>query len=301
MVDVKEYANKTNKTKLKQAYMEACSNKDFYEYVSKLPVVEDVLIKYTSTLEECYLEYSNCNKCKNLASCKNKVNGYCFTPEKKEKSLVFSYVCCAKKEKYDQENKYLNNIKYFEIPKENREASFKKIYKDDTSRVPVMKYINDFIKKYEKGEAVKGIYLNGSFGSGKTYILSALLNSLANKGVKCACVYFPEFLRDLKASFKTDYEEKFNFIKKVPILLLDDIGAENVSNFSRDEILGPILQYRMDEGLPTFFTSNLTIEELEKNLSITSSGIDKVKAKRIVERIKQLTVSISLISENRRN
>ena len=124
---------------------------------------------------------------------------------------------------------------------------------------------------------------------------------MANKGVKCACVYFPEFLRDLKASFKTDYEEKFNFIKKVPILLLDDIGAENVSNFSRDEILGPILQYRMDEGLPTFFTSNLTIEELEKNLSITSSGIDKVKAKRIVERIKQLTVSISLVSENRRN
>ena len=82
---------------------------------------------------------------------------------------------------------------------------------------------------------------------------------------------------------------------------MDDIGAENVSNFSRDEILGPILQYRMDEGLPTFFTSNLTIEELEKNLSITSSGIDKVKAKRIVERIKQLTVSISLVSENRRN
>ena len=113
MVDVKEYANKTNKTKLKQAYMEACSNKDFYEYVSKLPVVEDVLIKYTSTLEECYLEYSNSSKCKNIASCKNKVNGYCFTPEKKEKGLVFSYVCCAKKEKYDQENKYLNNIKYF--------------------------------------------------------------------------------------------------------------------------------------------------------------------------------------------
>ena len=43
------------------------------------------------------------------------------------------------------------------------------------------------------------------------------------------------------------------------------------------------------------------LEELEKALSITNSGIEKVKAKRIIERIKQLTISIELISKNRRN
>ena len=56
----------------------------------------------------------------------------------------------------------------------------------------------------------------------------------------------------------------------------------------------------MEEELPTFFTSNLTMEELEKNLSITTSGVDKVKARRIVERIKQLTISVELVSKNRR-
>ena len=61
------------------------------------------------------------------------------------------------------------------------------------------------------------------------------------------------------------------------------------------------MQYRMEENLPTFFTSNLTLEELENNLAITSSGVDKLKAKRIVERIKQLTVPIELISKNRRS
>ena len=83
--------------------------------------------------------------------------------------------------------------------------------------------------------------------------------------------------------------------------LLYDIGAENCSNWSRDEVLGPILQYRMESHLPTFFTSNLTIEELETALSVTSSGVDKLKARRIVERIKQLTVSLELISKNKRN
>ena len=56
----------------------------------------------------------------------------------------------------------------------------------------------------------------------------------------------------------------------------------------------------MEEELPTFFTSNLTIEELEKNLSITTTGADKIKARRIVERIKQLTISLELVSKNRR-
>ena len=56
----------------------------------------------------------------------------------------------------------------------------------------------------------------------------------------------------------------------------------------------------MEENLPTFFTSNLTLDELEKQSSITSSGIDSLKARRIIERIKQLTVNEKLVSKNRR-
>ena len=124
---------------------------------------------------------------------------------------------------------------------------------------------------------------------------------MAKKKIQCTLVYYPELLRSLKSSFGSDYEEKFDFIKTVPLLLLDDIGAENTTSWSRDEVLGPILQYRMEEELPTFFTSNLTLSELEASLSITNSGTEKVKAKRIIERIKQLTVPLELISKNRRN
>ena len=56
----------------------------------------------------------------------------------------------------------------------------------------------------------------------------------------------------------------------------------------------------MDNHLPTFFTSNLTLEELEASLATTSSGVDKLKARRIIERIKQLTVQLELVSKNRR-
>lgn len=285
---------------LKHSFMDACSNKDFCEFIKTLPIEEEILIKYTSKLEDAAKEYSNCKNCKGFSSCKNQIKGYCYTPLKEDNTINFSYVMCKKLSELEKEKEYLKNINYYEVNEELKKASFKDLYKDDVNRVPILKYITEFIKKYQNNEKVKGLYLNGSFGSGKTYLISALFNDMAKKGYKCAIVYYPEFLRDLKASFNKDYEEKFNYIKKADLLLLDDIGAENVTSFNRDEVLGPILQYRMEEDLPTFFTSNLTLEELETNLSLTSSGVDRVKARRIVERIKQLTVEIKLISKNRR-
>ena len=57
----------------------------------------------------------------------------------------------------------------------------------------------------------------------------------------------------------------------------------------------------MQEKLPTFITSNLDIKELEEHLSITNNNkSEKVKARRIIERVKQLTVDIKMLGENKR-
>ena len=291
----------SDEMELVHSFQDACSNKEFYKFITTLPIEEKVLIKYTSSLEDAFIEHKNCKNGKGIGCCKNSVTGYCYTPEKEKNIIKFSYVACKWKEKDLKENAYKENLELFDMPKEIKEASLKEVYTDDKSRVPIIRYFKEFIDKYNKKEEPKGLYLTGSFGSGKTYLVAALLNEMARKKVCCALVYYPEFLRSLKSSFQTDYNERFNFIKTSPILLLDDIGAENESNWSRDEVLGPILQYRMQNHLPTFFTSNLTLEELETALSITSSGVDKVKARRIIERIKQLTIPMELIGKNRRS
>ena len=120
-----------------------------------------------------------------------------------------------------------------------------------------------------------------------------------NKNIRTEIVYFPELLRNLKDNWGS-YEDKISYLEDVDLLLIDDIGAEKVTEWGRDEVLGTILQYRMDKGKTTFFTSNLTIEELEHHLSLTNNNVDNVKARRIIERIKQLTEKIELISDNRR-
>ena len=301
MRKINTIVKKSDITKLKSYYGEALGNKDFKEYVDNLDISSDILIKYTSSIEDCVIENNNCKNCPGLKNCLNTLKGHVYTAIEDGNNLNFSYIPCDKLIKEENTYSYKKNITCFDLPKEISEASFSKAYRDDNKRLPIFKYFKEFMDSYLKDKKGKGLYLSGSFGSGKTYLVAALFNELAKKNISSALVYYPELLRSLKSSFGSDYEEKFDFIKTVPILLLDDIGAENTTSWSRDEVLGPILQYRMEEELPTFFTSNLTLNELENALSTTNNGTEKVKAKRIIERIKQLTVPLELISKNRRN
>lgn len=301
MKNIKKIINNVDETLLEHSFQDACSDKEFYNYLNSLHIEESVLKKYTSNLEDSFLEHKNCLNCKSLDQCKNTVRGYCYTPVKDDKIITFNYFGCKKLTDKLRNDEYKRNLDLFDMPKDIMDASFKNMYKDEKARLPIIKYFKEFIKNYDNDEKPKGLYLTGSFGSGKTYLIAALFNEMAKKNVRCVLIYYPEFLRSLKSSFQTNYEEKFNCIKKVDLLLLDDIGAENCSNWSRDEVLGPILQYRMESHLPTFFTSNLTLDELETALSTTASGVDKLKARRIIERIKQLTVSLELVSKNKRN
>lgn len=303
MISLKENLKIQNNltSTLETAYDEALKNEEFKIFVSKIKLKRSTLIKYTSSLEESFNEYSHCKNCKNILECQNKINGYAFLPKIKEGNLEFSYKPCKYKIKMDEKNKFHENTIIFNEPLEIWQASFSKIYKTDKNRYKVIIWLTDFIDKYKEDKHQKGLYLYGNFGSGKTYLISAMFNELAKEGIKSAIIFWPDYLRELKASFNTnEFSSKFNSIKKVPLLLIDDIGAENTTAWSRDEILCSLLQYRMDEKLPTFFTSNLTLEALENHLAVSSSGVEAVKAGRIISRIKQLTDYEEMISKNLR-
>ena len=292
-----------DKTKLEKNYTNAMeTNPTFKKLVSRLKLPHEYLMKYTSNLEDSCTELDNCKKCKNISQCQNSFQGHVYYPEILNDNLVFDYIPCKYQKELEIKNKYKENIYLFDLPKEIKEASMKEIDLDNPDRFQIIKWLKNFLDTYIPHTGHKGLYLTGNFGCGKTYLISAVLNELAKKEHKVAIIYYPEFLRSLKESFSSPdtYNEKFNLIKKIELLLIDDIGAETMTEWSRDEVLGNILQYRMQEGLTTFFTSNLEIKDLEEHFSISSKGIEKVKAKRIVERIKQLTIEMTMVSANKR-
>ena len=294
---------KVNKKELEDNFVKALKDEEFLKVVNELNISDEIKYRYTSNLKEIADVNKICSKCKGLSFCPFDIIGLKKEAKVEDNVIKFYYKKCNFKEKDDNSKKYLDNIDIYKMPKEIREASFKNIYKDDSSRLETIKYLKSFYDNYEDNKKIKGLYLSGNFGCGKTYLVAALFNELAKKGVKSTIVYFPEFLRSLKASFgNTDdnYEERFDVVKEAKLLLLDDIGAEKLTDWARDEVLGVILQYRMEENLPTFFTSNLSMKELEEHLQIGRSSEDKIKARRIIERVKYLTSDIEMNSVNRR-
>lgn len=299
MKDIKEFKSiNDNNIFLEKEYKEALKDEYFKKIVSSLKLEDKELMKYTSKIMQAATELKNSEKDDRCLL--NEIPGFILTPYVVDGLLNFTYkASTAKKEELD-EVEYVKNGYKFEVSKQIRNAKMSEIYTDDKNRIELIKWVTTFIKEYKKGNTTKGLYLSGNFGSGKSYIVSACLNELVKDGNTAAMIYYPEFLRSLKSSFSTDFDEQYDYARKSDLLLLDDIGAENITPWSRDEILGPILQYRMENNLPTFFTSNLTMDELEIHLSEGKNSVDKVKAKRIIERIKYLSTELKLISKNQR-
>lgn len=283
-------------------FNQALKNKEFKDFIEQLNVPYETLAQYTSILEESSIEYNHCKNCKSILECKNKVEGYAYLPEVKKDNIHFCYKMCRYKQELEKQKEYLKHVYTFNIPKNVICASMEDIYKNDVHRVEIIKYLGQFILDYQEGKNPKGLYLHGNFGCGKTYLITAMFNELAKRKIDSAIVFWPEYLSLLKSSFNNhdEFKNHLNKIKTVPLLLMDDIGAENTTAWARDEILCPILQYRMEQNLPTFFTSNLDLNSLEHHLSVSKDEVSVIKARRIMERIKQLTVIKEMISKNLR-
>ncbi|KKK38318.1 primosomal protein DnaI [Mesobacillus campisalis] len=262
----------------------------------------EIVDKSLMKLHEFINQSKGCDKCSSLSSCRNMLQGY-------EPELVFNgkyidvkYDRCPRKVMHDEKLKNERLIGSLFVPKEILNASLGEVDLDDKGRFLAIKMAKEFVQNYSPEERQKGLYLHGPFGTGKSYLLGAIANELAKKQVSSMIVYVPELFREMKNSIGNNtVNEKLDAIKKTPVLMLDDMGAETMSSWARDEILGPILQFRMAENLPTFFTSNFDLGGLEHHLTHSQRGEEEqLKAARILERIKYLATPVKVEGKNRR-
>ena len=284
---------KYNEDDLKKNYVDASKDSKFRRLIKTLDVDDNIAMKYTSSLQDTIVELNNCSKCDGLINCKNRLEGHVFYPQKDENRIVFSYVPCKyqKELKLEEENRNSRD-------KDILNAKMSDIFRDK-ERIKVIKWLKNFYDTYNKNGNFKGLYLYGNFGCGKTYLISALFNELSKKRISSEIVYFPELLSSIKSDFDS-YGDRMDYLENVDLLLIDDIGAEKVSEWSRDEILGTILNKRMNNYKTTFFTSNLDMDSLMHHFRMNNYSDDEMNARRILERIKQLSEEMELIGENKR-
>ena len=267
-------------------------------------ITEEMIEKNLGMLYEFISQSHKCDKCPNLDGCINMMQGYYPKLALQGKTFQLKYEVCPNKLATDERRKREKLIKSLYVPKDILSATIEDFIQTDDAnmRVGILRKAMQFIMEYEPGKRQKGMYIYGKFGVGKTYLLGAIANELAERSISSLIVYVPDYLRELKGSIGDNtVNEKIEMVKTAPVLMLDDIGAESMTSWGRDEVFGPILQFRMLENLPTFFTSNFDLDGLENHLTFSQRGEkEEVKAARILERIKYLAEPIKLDGANRR-
>lgn len=111
----------------------------------------------------------------------------------------------------------------------------------------------------------QGLMLYGSYGIGKTHLAAAIANRFIGK-MSVLYISCPDLLLEIRESINGKGKpERFAVARQVPLLVLDDIGAEKPSDWVR-ETLFVLINHRYEYKLPTVFTTNCTLEELEVRL-----------------------------------
>ncbi|OMH40056.1 ATP-binding protein [Desulfurobacterium indicum] len=151
-------------------------------------------------------------------------------------------------------------IKASGIPSRYKNCKFKTFIPQTLYQKRALRLCKEFFKLYPFVD--KGLVLYGPPGVGKTHLAVALLiNILKYKGLRGRFVDFRNLLIDIKTTFDTkeSSQELLHRVMEVPLLILDDVGAERTTDWAKD-ILSTIINYRYTNSLPTIITTNLTFD-----------------------------------------
>ena len=111
------------------------------------------------------------------------------------------------------------------------------------------------------------VLLTGKTGSGKTYLLTACANSLAelNKSVLLLTAYsLNAMLLEAHLSDFATNQAVMDSLVDVDALLIDDLGTENVYKNVTAEYLFAVLNERIARKKQTFVSANLTLTDIRE-------------------------------------
>ena len=109
------------------------------------------------------------------------------------------------------------------------------------------------------------VYLHGVYGNGKTTLAALAVNLLRRSGYDAVFANVPVFLsylrRCLGSGQADEYPATLDYVQRVRVLALDDLGAEKSTEWAAEQLY-EVLNYRYVKRLPTIITSNLAPDGL---------------------------------------
>ena len=93
-------------------------------------------------------------------------------------------------------------------------------------------YADSFPQRAERGE---GLYIEGTYGTGKTHLAAAIALQLIGCGVPVVCKTSGDLLADIKEAFDSGDATEYEILKAyktVDLLIVDDLGKEQCTEWS---------------------------------------------------------------------
>lgn len=263
--------------------------------------VLEILNRYQgdrTTVEDNWAEFldyqedmQKCRLCQGLNHCSKVTHGMKQYLEISDGRVIVSSIPCKYGKELLEKQDILNHILVRNVSDQLVLVTPDDIKELSATDEEVVKKIYSYIlepKRY-------GYIIQGQPRAGKSTLAGFLIRNLAKNGFSCGYIHFPTFLLDLKNSFgEYGNDNHIESLRKLDYLVIDDLGGENVTPWSRDEILASIITYRMQNQKPVFFTSEYSKEDLIRLYSLKAKDPrDRMKVERLINSI--FTMSLPLV------
>jgi len=113
------------------------------------------------------------------------------------------------------------------------------------------------------------LVFSGPSGSGKTHLACAIANHRISLGEPVFYIGAADLLDHLRSAFSptsdTTYDELFEQVKNVPLLVLDDLTLGSATAWAKEK-LEQLLQHRFNTRLATVITTDVPVEKMDERL-----------------------------------
>lgn len=244
--------------------------KSLYPSVSALDVADDEILRGEALLLELVAQDRICGNCRGYELCgkTGDAKGMWYTLSAYQGSLMLETGYC----KSYLEHLVLQRVEKFRSlstrgahDKFYTFANFPDLQKQRRQRLfhAAERFANTFKVEAE----MKGIYIFGPAGVGKTHLLHAMVNRLEERRIPSIFINADALfdrLRSLIGEGK-DIEPVLEAFSSVPVLAIDEIGQERANEFTLEKLFR-IINQRFARKLPTLFASNYAPPDLYRRL-----------------------------------
>jgi DNA replication protein DnaC len=128
-----------------------------------------------------------------------------------------------------------------------------------------MKYYAEHFDEMSKESY--SLLVQGTFGTGKTHLAAAVRNYLTSTNDKVLFISLPDYMDKLKQGFKdlNQIHPIYKFAKEADLLILDDVGANRMSEWEVSELFR-LVDSRRNKS--TIYTTNLTSEQFRSSQAL---------------------------------